>query len=380
MKPHEIFENHQGKLFNEYNDNSLVEKAYETYRDKTFLEANKGKYSVFNITSYVFQILSSLFAATFMYLKVCSPLIPSVIPQDIKMIAAGILTAFFLIVIEYTKRIFIMPFVESIIKSKSIKNGHRIKFEYLLVNLPLLALSVYTSATGAELFVKEQTDNTQEIKTVFVSQKDSINNLYTPQITQTQKSIQDLTDRLSKRKWGFTKEESQILQTTQEQLKTLQAEREKALSELKDTEKETLTKNDTDTGQTAKFVLIGSLICELAGIFCIAWCAFFFGKVFVEAYHIAQIQKDTTRSKEPKKEKETEAQEPQKKSLPKPVNNAKKTSATEEPTPSFAVQNVGTNGTTENETEIRTENPTQPPTNFPTIFRRLNGTKKSAPS
>ncbi|WP_375560644.1 hypothetical protein ACE193_23605 [Bernardetia sp. OM2101] len=377
MKPHEIFENHQGKLFNEYNDNSLVEKAYETYRDKTFLEANKGRYSVFNITSYIFQMLSCLFAATFMYLKVCSPLVPSFLGEDIKMIAAGILTAFFLMVIEYTKRIFIMPFVESIIKSKSIKNGHRIKFEYLLINIPLLALSVYTSAAGAELFVKEQTDNTQEIKSVFVSQKDSINNLYTPQITQTQKSIQDLTDRLSKRKWGFTKEESQILQTTQEQLKTLQAQRDKAVSELKETEFQTLTKNDTDTGQTAKFVLIGSLVCELAGIFCIAWCAFFFGKVFVEAYHIAQFQKTTSQYIDSKEGAvKDEPQEPQKKSRSSLVNDAKKTSVSDEKTPSFAAQNVGTSGITEKETAFQT----QSPTDFPTVFRRLNGTKKSAPS
>ena len=102
----------------------------------------------------------------------------------------------------------------------------------------------------------------------------------------------------------------------------------------------------------------------------------------MEAYHIAQIQKQNPVA-ETKKEENTdpsEPQEPQKKSPSSPVNNARKTSATEEKTPSFAVQNVGTNGTTENETEILTEIPTQNQTNFPTIFRRLNGTKKSAPS
>lgn len=367
MKPHEIFQNHQGKLFDEYNDNSLVEKAFETYRDKTFLEANKGRYSVFNIVSYVFQFLSSAFAATFVYIKFASPLVPSIIPNDIKTIIAGVLTAFSLIVIEYTKRIFIMPFVESIIKSKSIKNGHRIKFEYLIINIPLMALSIYTSAAGAELFVKEQTDDTKEIKTVFVSQKDSINSIYSPQIAQTQTSIKELTERLSKRKWGFTKEESAILQTTQEQLKIVQSERDKALSELKETETETLTKNDTDTGQTAKFVLIGSLICELAGIFCIAWCAFFFGKVFVEAYHIANLQKTESTKIE---DKETKTEE--KKSPSSLVNNATKTLATEEKTLNFVANNVGTNGITPNETTNQTANQT--------TFRTLNGTPKIAPS
>jgi hypothetical protein len=321
-------------------------------------------------------MLSCLFAATFMYLKVCSPLVPSIIPSDIKMIIAGILTAFFLVVIEYTKRIFIMPFVESVIKSKSIKNKHRIKFEYLLINIPLLALSVYTSAAGAELFVKEQTDNTKEIKTVFVSQKDSINSIYSPQITETQTSIKELTERLSKRKWGFTKEESAILQTTQEQLKTLQAERNKALSELKETEKETLTQNDTDTGETSKFVLIGSLICELAGIFCIAWCAFFFGKVYVEAYHIAQVSKGNS---EAKQEQEKVTLPSEKKNPLSLVNNATKTLANEEKTPNFATKSVGINGTTTTETTNQTGKPTTNQTAFRTFQQVTEQTVKPTP-
>ena len=378
MNPQEIFENQQGKMFNEYEDSSLASQAFEKYRDKTFLEANKGKYKTFNVVGYVFQALSMLCAATFMYIKVCSPLVPSFIPKDIKMVIASLLTLFLLVVIEAIKRIFIMPFVESVIKSKSIKSKHRIKYEYLLINIPLIALSVYTSAVGADLFVHERTDNTKEVKSNFEAQKDSVRQYYAKQIEDVNKNINKLNEDRSSRKWGLKESEMNLLLEQQNLLKSLKNERKEAIDELKEYKEVAITENTVEVTETAKYVLIASLFFEVAGIFCIAWCAYFFGKVYIEMHHIAhQGQNEDnleTTSFTQSEQKKSKSQQPTT-SLAKTVE---KTLATEEQTPNFVAKDVDTNSTTTNETTKRaailtTKRATNPATNR-TVSRTLNGT------
>lgn len=76
VSPSAIFSNPSAKVFNQFEEESILERAKQVYREKSYLERYKPHYKAANVASFLFQGLSALFAFTF-----GQQLIAGVLPQ-----------------------------------------------------------------------------------------------------------------------------------------------------------------------------------------------------------------------------------------------------------------------------------------------------------
>lgn len=282
VKPSAFFPNASARLFRQLEFGTIIERAQQTFKEKTYLERYKNLYTAANVASFLFQTLSALFAFAF-----AQRLVAAVLPQFgetptlfISCLIAGSLLAG----IEVFKRLCLGSFVITFIQSKASQSGISVSWASLAVNVLLIAVSVYTSTQGAKEFTERQTDKSEHIRAQHGLAADSLTAAIQKQIDIENKALADFKRsvmwkgriNISNKNTGFT------IASHNRRLERLQDEKERALAALDATLQTDLNDNATRTAKDSGNMFWVSLIVELAGLLCIGYVYFYLSRVFIE--------------------------------------------------------------------------------------------------
>jgi hypothetical protein len=263
----------------QFNENGIIEIAHQKYRPKSFLEENRGRYHLAQVSLFLFQILSAVFAFTFV-----NQLIINLLPKfGFDEILAGFSAGLFLILLEIAKKSFLGAFVESIIKAKAVKNGFKIKLENGFISLILITLSVFSSVEGAKMWATNATDKTTQIQLENKRKASQIKQDYASKLKQVEANIQALQAKEISRNWGLTEMESKSLEANRTEYNRLIAEQNKNLQSIDNQVINELSENKGNTSKTVMYMLIASLIVEAFTLLSIWFIGYYLGYVFVEA-------------------------------------------------------------------------------------------------
>jgi hypothetical protein len=280
VTPSNFFRSHFQALFTKFGESASIEKSYEVYRPKSFLEENRSRYRLSQVSLLLFQLLSAVFAFTF-----ASSMIINLFPHFIfKDWVAGIVAAVILVMLEMAKKDFLGAFIESIIKAKAVKQGFRIKLENGLMSIILTALSVFSSIEGAKQWATNATDQTVQIQTEHKRKAEKVKQDFVEKIKPIATNIEALQAKEISRTWGLTPTESTSLQANRAEYNRLLNEQTKLLQTLDNQTNRDATQNGTNTNKVILYMLISSLTVEIFILLCIGFIGYYLGYVYVEAY------------------------------------------------------------------------------------------------
>jgi hypothetical protein len=282
IKPSTIFPNKSARLFRQFEVGAVVEKAHQTFKEKTYLERYKSLYSAANLASFLFQTLSALFAFTF-----GQHLVVSVLPQfgeTFVLFSSCFLAALLLIGLEVFKRLCLGSFVVSFIQSRSSQSGSSVSWAALAVNVCLIGVAVYTSTEGAKEFTRKQTDKSETIKGKYAGETENVTATIQSQIDGEKKSLADFKRSVSwKGKINMGEKNTAFtIASHNRRLEKLQDEKEKALASIGSGLQSDLSENAAKTAKDSGNMFWVSLVVELAGLLCIGYVFFYLSRVFIE--------------------------------------------------------------------------------------------------
>ena len=283
IKPSTIFPNKSARLFRQFEVGAVVEKAHQTFKEKTYLERHKGLYSAANLASFLFQMLSALFAFTF-----GQHLVASVLPQfgeTFVLVSSCFLAALLLIGLEVFKRLCLGSFVVSFIQSRASQSGVSVSWASLLVNVCLIGIAVYTSTEGAKEFTHRQTDRSETIKGKYAGEAENVTATIQGQIDAEKKSLAEFKKSVSwKGKINMGEKNTAFtIASHNRRLEKLQDEKKKALASIGTGLQSDLNDNAVKTAKDSGNMFWVSLVVELAGLLCIGYVFFYLSRVFIEA-------------------------------------------------------------------------------------------------
>lgn len=276
-----LFQNKVGSFFRNLDNDAIVKKAESKYKEKTYLESNKQKYTFTQVFLKIFQLLSIVFALAFVIKKITMPIIPFQIPVLTETMAF-ILALFLLGLLEFLKEMVIEPIAENYVKAKFSPNNYKIPAWLVPISLVLTAFSVFASVEGASLFVEIQNDKTIAITGQTDSIKQAIDVTFGEKIKVKEAIILSLEERQVKRKWGLTKEESKSLEIATAEKNRLIKERDGQKIEKESKASKELTENASDTGEKSLYMLIVSIVNEILCLFCLVYGGIYLGFVYIE--------------------------------------------------------------------------------------------------
>ena len=282
IKPSTIFPNTSARLFRQFEVGAVVEKAHQTFKEKTYLERYKSLYSAANLASFLFQTLSALFAFTF-----GQHLVASVLPQfgeTFVLFSSCFLAALLLIGLEVFKRLCLGSFVVSFIQSRASQSGVSVSWAALIVNICLIGVALYTSTEGAKEFTRRQTDKSATIKGKYAGETENVTATIQGQIDAEKKSLADFKRSVSwKGKINMGEKNTAFtIASHNRRLEKLQDEKEKALASIGTGLQSDLNDNAAKTAKDSGNMFWVSLSVELAGLFCIGYVFFYLSRVFIE--------------------------------------------------------------------------------------------------
>jgi hypothetical protein len=282
IKPSTIFPNKSARLFRQFAAGAVLERAQQTYQEKTYLERYKNLYSAANLASFLFQTLSALFAFTF-----GQNLVASVLPQfgeTFVLVASCFLAALLLIGLEVFKRLCLGSFVVSLIQSRASQSGGSISWAALAVNICLIGVALYTSTEGAREFTRRQTDRSETIKGKYAGETENVMATIQSQIDGEKKSLADFKRSVSwKGKINMGEKNTAFtIASHNRRLEKLQDEKEKALASIGTGLQSDLNDNAAKTAKNSGNMFFVSLLVELAGLLCIGYVFFYLSRVFIE--------------------------------------------------------------------------------------------------
>ena len=282
ITPSAIFSNASAQVFNQFEDGSILERAHQIYKEKTFLERFKPHYKAANIASYLFQGLSALFAFTF-----GQRLVAGVLPQfgETAVLVLSCLVAGTLLAgIEVFKRLCLGSFVVSFIQSRASQSGVSVSWASLAINIFLIGVAVYTSTQGAKEFTQRQTDKSEQIRGRYSVVSDSVAAALQKQVDSEKKALADFKRSVSwKGKINMDdKSTSFTIASYNRRLEKAQAEKEKALGSLDAGLQSDLSDNAAKTAKDSGNMFWVSLLVELAGLLCIGYVYLYLARVFIE--------------------------------------------------------------------------------------------------
>jgi len=278
-----IFPNTSEHFFRKLECDSIIDRAHQTFREKSYLERHKNLYTAANIASFLFQGLSALFAFTFGH-----SLIAGVMPsfgETFHLIASGLLTAILLIGIEVFKRLCFGSFVVSFIQAGSAQSSLSTSWGVLTVNILLIGVAAYTSSQGAKELTLSQTDRSEQINQRYAFTVDSVAKTFEQKIFAENKALNDFNGTVAWRgKINMAEKNTAFtIGSHNRRLEKLQLEKEQAMAALYDGLQNELSKNTTKTTKDQNSMLWLSLMVEIAGLLCIGFVYFFLSRVYIES-------------------------------------------------------------------------------------------------
>lgn len=282
IKPSAIFPNASARIFRQFETDAVVEKAHQTFKEKTYLERYKGLYSAANVASFLLQALSAIFAFTFGQHLAASVL--SQFSETFVKFTSYFLAALMLIGLEVFKRLCLGSFVVTYIQSRASQSGVSVSWAALAVNLCLISVAVYTSTEGAKEFTRRKTDKSEAIRGKYAEETQSTATAIQAQINAEKKSLADFMQSVSwqgKINMGETNTAFTIASHNR-RLEELQGEKEKALATIRTQLQSDLNGNAAKTAKDSGNMFWVSLVVELAGLLCIGYVFFYLSRVFIE--------------------------------------------------------------------------------------------------
>jgi hypothetical protein len=282
IKPSSIFSNNSARLFRQFEVGGVVERAQQTFKEKTYLERYKNLYTAANVASFVLQGLSALFAFTF-----GQHLVANVLPQFSEafvLITSCFLAALLLVGIEVFKRLCLGSFIISFIQSRASQSGISISWGALVINVILIGIAVYTSTQGAKEFTQRQSDKSGQIKQGHSLAADSVTTSIQKQIDAEKTALAEFKRSVSwKGKINMAdKNTAFTIASYNRRLEKLQNEKSKALATLDAGLQTDLNDNAVKTTKDSGSMFWVSLLVELSGLLCIWFVFFFLSRVFIE--------------------------------------------------------------------------------------------------
>jgi len=282
VSPSAIFSNPSAKVFNQFEEGSILERAKQVYREKSYLEQYKPHYKAANVASFLFQGLSALFAFTF-----GQQLIAGVLPQfgqTAVLVVSCLAAAALLVGVEVFKRLCLGSFIVSFIQSKSSESGVSVSWASLALNVLLIGVSVYTSTEGAKEFTRRQTDKSEQIRGLHSAASDSVSTSIQKQIDAEKLALADFKRSVSwKGKINMSNKNTAFtIASFNRRLEKLQEEKERALGTLDVGLQNDLSTNAAKTIKDSGNMFWVSLLVELAGLLCIGFVFVYLARVFIE--------------------------------------------------------------------------------------------------
>lgn len=282
VNPSAIFPNRSARLFRQLEVGAVMERANQTFKEKTYLERYKNLYSAANLTSYLLQTLSALFAFTF-----GQNLVASVLPQfgeTFVLFTSCFLAGLMLVGIEVFKRLCLGSFIVTFIQSRASQSGVSISWGALAVNILLIGVAVYTSTEGAKEFTRRQTDKSELIRGKHASESESLAEKIQGQMDAEKKGLADFKRSVSwKGKINMAEKNTAFtIASFNRRLEKLQEEKAQALASLDANLQTDLNANQVKTTKDSGNMFWVSLLVELSGLLCIGYVFFFLSRVFIE--------------------------------------------------------------------------------------------------
>jgi len=282
VNPSTIFPNRSARLFRQLEVGAVMERANQTFKEKTYLERYKNLYSAANLTSYLLQTLSALFAFTF-----GQNLVASVLPQfggTFVLFTSCLLAGLMLVGIEVFKRLCLGSFIVTFIQSRASQSGVSISWGALAVNILLIGVAVYTSTEGAKEFTRRQTDKSELIRGKHASESESLAEKIQVQMDGEKKGLADFKRSVSwKGKINMAEKNTAFtIASFNRRLEKLQEEKAQALASLDANLQTDLNANQAKTTKDSGNMFWVSLLVELSGLLCIGYVFFFLSRVFIE--------------------------------------------------------------------------------------------------
>ncbi|MEZ4942581.1 MAG: helix-turn-helix domain-containing protein [Saprospiraceae bacterium] len=283
VKPSAFFQSASARLFRQLEFGSIIERAQQTFKEKSYLERYKNLYKAANVASFLFQALSALFAFTF-----SQHLVAAVLPafgETAVLVLSCLVAGALLVGIEVFKRLCLGSFIVTLIQSRAAQSGISVSWAALAVNALLIAVSVYTSTQGAKQFTERQTDKSEQIRAEHALAADSIAAAVQKQMDAENKALADFKRsvmwkgkiNVSNKNTGFT------IASHNRRLERLQAEKERALLALDEKLQTDLKSNTARIIRDSGNMFWVSLLNELAGLLCIGYVFFYLSRVFIES-------------------------------------------------------------------------------------------------
>lgn len=282
VNPSAIFPNRSARLFRQLEVGAVMERANQTFKEKTYLERYKNLYSAANLTSYLLQTLSALFAFTF-----GQNLVASVLPQfgeTFVLFTSCLLAGLMLVGIEVFKRLCLGSFIVTFIQSRASQSGVSISWGALAVNILLIGVAVYTSTEGAKEFTRRQTDKSELIREKHASESGSLAEKIQGQMDAEKNGLADFKRSVSwKGKINMAEKNTAFtIASFNRRLEKLQEEKAQALASLDANLQTDLNANQVKTTKDSGNMFWVSLLVELSGLLCIGYVYFFLSRVFIE--------------------------------------------------------------------------------------------------
>jgi hypothetical protein len=282
IKPSTIFPNTSARLFRQFEFGGVVEKAHQTFKEKTYLERYKNLYTAANFASFLLQTLSALFAFTF-----GQHLVASVLPQfgeTFVLFTSCLLAALLLVGIEVIKRLCLGSFIVTFIQSRAAQSGSSISWGALAINVLLIGVAVFTSTEGAKEFTRRQTDKSELIQGHYATESAGVAAYIQKQMDSEKQALADFKRSVSwKGKINMAEKNTAFtIASHNRRLEKLQEEKEKALASLEIGLQTDLNDNAAKTTKDSGNMFWVSLLVELSGLLCIGYVFFFLSRVFIE--------------------------------------------------------------------------------------------------
>lgn len=267
---------------------SIVSRAHQTFKDKSYLERYKTLFVATSITSYLLQILSALFALSFAHDLVANLL--SRFNESCSLFVSWAIAILILACIEIFKRLCWSSFIVSLVRKKTSQGRLPFSWGALALNALLICIAVYSSTEGAKDFIRKQSDKSDVINNQYEQEAKLRLSAIQSSIESEQSALERFTQSVSwKGKINMSdKNTAFAIASHNRRLEQLQEEKIKTVTKLEAKLQDDLSENVSKTSKDSSDIFLVSLLVELIGLLCIGYIYFFLSKVYTESKQVME--------------------------------------------------------------------------------------------
>lgn len=279
-----LFDNKTQKKIAGMNEDFILSRSIEQFKEKRYREKNSNKYLVGKTAGYLAQIVVVFFSIQFVF-ENFNNIAPTLLPEKIQTIVLYVVAISLLVFVEFYKRANWTEFFEAISTNQP---SYKVPF---LLGVLSLSISCFFAQKGAEELTVKSIDQTQKISSITNEKVKNLKDSLNKELQTIDSQIAPLQEKQGKRVWGLSESEYQNLRYLQSQKEDIKKQFESEISKVESQSNQDIYKNKEKTKENINYSWFWALLFECIAIASIRYEIMYLRNVYFE-YNL-ELQQST---------------------------------------------------------------------------------------